>query len=31
LPAGRPRWGMLELDGLGRWHVYRETFEAHLD
>ena len=31
LPAGRPRWGMLELDELGRWDVHRETFEAHLE
>ena len=31
LPAGDPRWGMLELDGLGRWHVHPETFEAHLE
>lgn len=31
LPAGPPRWGMLELDALGRWHVHQETFEAHLE
>jgi hypothetical protein len=31
LPAGRPRWGMLELDEQGRWHVHRATFEAHLE
>ncbi|WP_406698300.1 reverse transcriptase domain-containing protein [Singulisphaera sp. Ch08] len=31
LPAGRPRWGMLELDELGHCHVHRETFEAHLE
>jgi hypothetical protein len=30
LPAGRPRWGMLELDETGRWHVHGDTFEAHL-
>lgn len=31
LPADRPRWGMLELDELGRWYVQREPFEAHLE
>jgi len=31
LPTGLPRWGMLELDELGRWQVHRETFEAHLN
>lgn len=30
LPTGPPRWGMLELDQLGRWTVHQETYEAHL-
>jgi hypothetical protein len=29
LPRERPRWGMLELDEQGQWHVHAETFEAH--
>jgi hypothetical protein len=29
LPCGRPRWGMLELDERGQWHVHGETFETH--
>jgi reverse transcriptase-like protein len=31
LPQERPRWGMLELDDQGQWHVHRETFQAHLE
>src|SRR5262249_36562678 len=35
LPAAlirdRPRWGMLELDEKGDWHVHTETFQAHLN
>ena len=31
LPAGRPRWGMLELDELGDWRVHQKVFEAHLE
>lgn len=30
LPHGRPRWGMLELDDNGDWHVHLPTFQAHL-
>jgi hypothetical protein len=30
LPRDRPRWGMLELDEKGNWHVQTETFQAHL-
>jgi hypothetical protein len=30
LPRQRPRWGMLELDEQGNWHVHAETFQAHL-
>jgi hypothetical protein len=29
LPAGRPRWGMVELDEEGRWQVHQPTFDAH--
>jgi hypothetical protein len=31
LPAGRPRWGMLELDEKGDWAVHAPTFAAHLE
>src|SRR5262249_37029933 len=30
LPRDRPRWGMLELDDKGDWHVHEPTFQAHL-
>jgi hypothetical protein len=30
LPRERPRWGMLELDDRGDWHVHAPTFQAHL-
>ena len=30
LPRRRPRWGMLELDEAGCWHVHAETFAEHL-
>jgi hypothetical protein len=30
LPHSRPRWGMLELDEHGDWHVHTPTFQAHL-
>ncbi len=30
LPRERPRWGMLELDDKGEWHVHDATFRDHL-
>jgi hypothetical protein len=30
LPSERPRWGMLELDEKGDWHVHSQTFQDHL-
>jgi hypothetical protein len=29
LPKDLPRWGMLELDEHGNWHVHEATFQAH--